>query len=83
MPLQTNSAPNEGPFSTDRKPARDRRHTAVAMVQKHGTINRSDIVQVFNVSVLTASHDLQAIMRELPGLMEYDTKRKAYVLTQK
>lgn len=80
MPSQTNSEPAGEPFSTDRKPTRDRRQTAVEMVKQAGCINRSDIVKVFGVTVLTASHDLQAIMREMPGLMVYDPKRKAYVL---
>lgn len=60
--------------------ARGRRQTAVAIVQREGCINRSDITKIFGVSLLTASHDLQAIMREMPGLMAYDPKRKAYVL---
>ena len=44
-----------------------------------GSINRSDIMKTFNVSVPQASKDLSLYQELAPGNMEYDFKEKRYV----
>ena len=44
-----------------------------------GSINRSDLVDVFGVSVPQASKDLMLYQERAPGNMDYDTRAKRYV----
>jgi predicted DNA-binding transcriptional regulator YafY len=44
-----------------------------------GSINRSDLVEVFGVSVPQASKDLMLYQERAPGNMDYDTRAKRYV----
>lgn len=46
-----------------------------------GRINRSDLVEVFRVSVPQASLDLREYMDRAPGNVEYDKSRKFYFAT--
>ena len=43
------------------------------------SINRSDLVEVFGVSVPQASKDLMLYQERAPGNMDYDTRAKRYV----
>lgn len=46
-------------------------------------INRSDLVQMFGISVPQASSDLQAFMSLYPDAMRYDKTAKKYVPVRK
>lgn len=50
----------------------------VEMVQIYGFINREHIMKKFGVSVPQASIDLRDIMRQHPGLIEYNRSNKRY-----
>lgn len=48
-----------------------------------GSINRSDLVETFGVSVPQASKDLTLYQERAPGNIEYDTRAKRYVAAEK
>ncbi|MEX0283324.1 MAG: WYL domain-containing protein [Paracoccaceae bacterium] len=48
-----------------------------------GSINRSDIIDTFGVSVPQASKDLSLYQEHAPGNMEYDPREKCYVAQSK
>lgn len=48
-----------------------------------GSINRSDIIDTFGVSVPQASKDLSLYQERAPGNMEYDPREKCYVAQPK
>lgn len=47
-------------------------------LDKHGKINRADIVDRFGVGLSIASRDLNCFMRVNPGVMEYDLSNRVY-----
>lgn len=65
-----------------RKGQRDRIAASIAHLRETGHINRADIMRIGEVSMPQASVDLGIIMEQMPGLIQYDRKRKCYVLTE-
>ena len=54
----------------------------IEMVQIYGFIGRDHIRRKFRVSTPQASADIAEVMKRNPGLMDYDTRRKCYVLSE-
>jgi DeoR/GlpR family transcriptional regulator of sugar metabolism len=44
----------------------------------HGHINRSDLMEQFQISMAQASKDLNAFLRERPNLMVYNRTTRRY-----
>lgn len=65
-----------------RLPARTRLAAVAAHVIKTGTLQRSDIVAIGEVSVPQASLDIRAILKRAPELMEYDASARCYRLAE-
>ena len=63
--------------------ARTRLATVVAHVIKTGTLQRSDIVTIGEVSVPQASLDIRAILTRAPELMTYDASARCYRLAER
>jgi hypothetical protein len=60
--------------------AADQRQAWIAeTLARKGQINRSDLRQQFQISTPQASLDFQRFLREHPGAMEYDRRRKTYL----
>lgn len=49
-----------------------------AMEPKKSRLNRSDIMQKFEISEVQASKDLQTFQRMFPGVIWYDSHDKCY-----
>lgn len=47
-------------------------------IQKHSSINRSDITEKFGVTLTVASKDLGYFQEQNPGSLHYDTREKIY-----
>lgn len=47
-------------------------------INQRRKINRKDIAEKFDVTVLTASQDIQKFISLNPGVLQYDTKAKTY-----
>lgn len=45
-----------------------------------GTVNREDLMRTFGVSVAQASKDLNIYAKRYPGMMNYSTTAKRYIL---
>jgi hypothetical protein len=57
---------------------RERLARAINHVQTTGTLNRSDICDIGEVSVPQASTDIREIMLRFPRLLKYDASAKTY-----
>lgn len=64
-----------------RPAVRARLSRAVQHLRERGTLRRSDIEYLGEVSTPQASLDIAEIQKRLPGLMRYDASAKCYVLT--
>lgn len=48
---------------------------------RFGLLRRAELMQAFEVSEATASHDFAALQRIAPAMLRYDKSLKAYVVT--
>jgi len=67
-------------WSDLKKHIRMRLAKSVCFLFDTGTIRRSDVVKMNEVSMPTASNDLRLIDERAPGLMIYDNRKKYYRL---
>ena len=73
-------AQKQDPWNGLRIQVRRRLSEAVEHLHQTGSLRRSDIERIGEVSTPQASLDISEIKRRLPGLLEYDTSEKCYRL---
>lgn len=69
---------NRVPLERMRPALRARLHFIECMLLHYGTINRSVVMDVFGLSVVQASDDLQHYLALAPGNAEYDLSARTY-----